>query len=69
MLGETRIGQIKVAMELSKRLANCGLESRVTAHVAARLCWWSACLGLGIDERCTYSISRMAVEFLLNMQE
>lgn len=30
--------QIKVAMELSKKLANCGLESRVTAHVAARLC-------------------------------
>lgn len=67
--GRNKDRQIKVAVGLSKKLANCGLESRVTAHVAARLCWWSACLGLGIGERCTYRISRMAVEFLFKMQE
>jgi hypothetical protein len=36
-------------MQLSKRLADCGLARRIlTAHVAARSCWWSACLCLGI---------------------
>jgi hypothetical protein len=46
--GQARI-QINVAMQLSKRLADCGLARRIlTAHVAARPCWWSACLGLGI---------------------
>jgi hypothetical protein len=67
--GETRTDQINVAMQLSKRLANCGLESRIlTAHVAARFCRWSACIGLGIGERSTYRISRMAVGFLSYMQ-
>jgi hypothetical protein len=69
LAGETRTDQINVAMQLSKRLANCGLESRIlTAHVAARLCRWSACVGLCIVERSTYRISRMAVEFLSYMQ-
>jgi hypothetical protein len=67
--GETRTDQINVAMQSSKRLANCGLESRIlTAHVAARLCRWSACVGLGMDERSTYRISRVAVELLSYMQ-
>jgi hypothetical protein len=67
--GETRTDHISVGMQLSKRLANCGLESRIlTAHVAARFCRWSACIGLGIGERSTYRISRMAVKFLSYIQ-
>lgn len=46
------------------------LESRsLTAHVAARLCWWSASFGLGIAERSTYRFSRIAVGFLSMMQK
>ncbi|KAH0389200.1 hypothetical protein KCU92_g178, partial [Aureobasidium melanogenum] len=46
------------------------LESRnLTAHVAARLCWWSASFGLGTAERSTYRFSRIAVGFLSNMQK
>jgi len=56
--GRNKDGAGQWGHELSEALADCGLERRIlTAHAAARLCWWSAGLALGIDERSTYRTS------------